>query len=229
VAETEATAASIMTAHAYQRSVQQFVKVHSGNPKRGDIVNKLIDKLSGYLNKKIKYPVVLDAGCGPGDYLREMAQRNWRVYGIDISSGMVRYCKEENERSAKDYNITVDIKDIEQLPKEWNDFFDAVISVTVFQHLRDNKAINVLRQLTSALKPGGVIYIDVQLGRTRGYDPDLRFIEGYMNKDDVFKRLQIDEIGLSIIHTEEWTLPAGNNTFRRPIEFKFLEIWLEKK
>lgn len=62
-----------------------------------------------------------------------------------------------------------------------------------------------------------------------GYDPDLRFIEGYSDKEDAIKKLNFNKIGLDIIGINEWRLETGRNAFKRPLEFHFAEFWLIKK
>lgn len=52
-----------------------------------------------------------------------------------------------------------------------------------------------------------------------GYDPDLRFIEGYSSVNDAKKRLQLEDedSGTALFHIREffeWKLPAFQNTFQ---------------
>lgn len=234
--DNEAEFASMLTAHAYQRTVPSFVKVHSENPTRFRYVKATIDTMSKYLGRN-QNPVVLDAGCGPGDHIREMARRGWKAFGIDISSDMIEYCISQNKHAQLADVIDVRVGDIARLPKEWNGMFDAIISITVFQHLRDIKAIKVLKEFSRVLKVGGIIRIDIQLNRERGYDPDMRFIEGYLDIDEAINRLNLIPRGTNhieedqifkILKSHTWDLPKGRNTFKRPVRFNFVEFWLKK-
>lgn len=89
--------------------------------------------------------VVLDAGCGNGNYVIDENRKKiaWAV-GIDAS-----------EESTKK-NICLDEKrvgDLESLPFPDNNF-DAVISLWVIEHLRDPE--KVFYEINRVLKPGGV-------------------------------------------------------------------------
>jgi hypothetical protein len=79
-----------------------------------------------------------------------------------------------------------------------------------------------------ALKPGGFARVDDQIGRESGYDPDLRFIEGYANVEDVREKLRYEELGFELHSDNLWSLEPGRNTFQRPIAFHFMDLWLRK-
>jgi len=69
----------------------------------------------------------------------------------------------------------------------------------------------------------------VQLGRESGFDPDLRYIQSYADIESVQTRLRFNKLGFEVIESPtQFKLPLGINTFRRPIEFRFVEFWLRK-
>ena len=160
---------SRLTALAYQRAVKYFAKVHPENPVRQKAIRDTLQSIKQYITTT-ETPVILDAGCGLGDHVRAMAREEWKVYGIDISNEMIEYCDKMNKEAGLDQFIQLFVADMEDLPNVFTkDMFDAIISVTVFQHLIDSKAVKVLDSFYRVLKPGGVLRIDVQVGRERGW------------------------------------------------------------
>lgn len=227
---------SILTAHAYQRSVSDFIIAHiKKNPNdRSVLINSILSELSEFINEyqenesTLNDISVLDAGCGPGDYVKAMAEEfNWMSSGIDISNKMIEYAMSIN--SDKKHLINYQIGDISELHEIYRQKqFNAIISVTVFQHLHVEKAIEVLSSFHQVLKKNGIVRIDVQFNRHSGYDPDLRFIEHYSGESDVMSKINFEKIGFEIIKIEPWKLEKKKNTFERPIEFQFCNFWLKK-
>ncbi len=91
--------------------------------------------------------VVLDAGCGNGNYLIDENRRSisWAV-GVDA-----------DERSFEK-NICLDeliVSDLENLPFEKNTF-DSVTSLWVLEHLQNPE--KVFREIKRVLKPGGIFF-----------------------------------------------------------------------
>jgi len=102
--------------------------------------------LSGKFNELvIKDAIVLDAGCGNGNYVIDENRKNiaWAV-GIDTDS----------EFFSK--NICLDeviVGNLENLPFD-NNSFDAVVSLWVLEHLDNPK--KVFSEIHRILKPGGI-------------------------------------------------------------------------
>jgi len=97
-----------------------------------------------FKNLKLKDPIVLDAGCGNGNYIVDENRKDiaWAV-GVDAS------------KNATLKNICLDeikITNLENLPFESN-HFDAVISLWVLEHLENPQ--KVINEISRVLKPGG--------------------------------------------------------------------------
>ncbi len=99
-----------------------------------------------------KGKIVLDIGCGTGEFSRLLAQRFNQVIAIDLSSKMIEVAK---QRSQNYRNIDFQIADILQwhFPREK---FDAITSIATLHHL---PVENLLPNLQAALKPGGKLVI----------------------------------------------------------------------
>jgi ubiquinone/menaquinone biosynthesis C-methylase UbiE len=93
---------------------------------------------------------VLDIGCGPAVYTRDLVTRGWNVYGMDISSGML----EAAVRLAKSLprSVKFTAAHATQLPY-LSESFDAVLCVGVVSYVSDVPAL--LREVRRMLRPGG--------------------------------------------------------------------------
>lgn len=113
---------------------------------RRKIVHDLIRNLyPGRDNLKI-----LDAGCGTGGMLVELA-RYGNVYGVDESEQAVNYCLKKSIPR-------VLLSGVSSLPYESN-MFDIVTILDVLEHINDDSS--AIREIQRVLKPGGYCIIFV--------------------------------------------------------------------
>lgn len=94
---------------------------------------------------------VLDIGCGSGNFLADLKELEWDVYGIDPSAIAVRVAQERGlTKVRRGYVESADF------PKS---FFDVVTLFHVFEHVVNPDA--VLAGIKKILKPGGKLVIGV--------------------------------------------------------------------
>ena len=100
---------------------------------------------------------VLDFGCGCGRLLRFFESRNpeWRVRGADANSDLVSWCSSSLPTSQILHNAVDG-----PLPLE-NESLDLIYCLSVFTHLREDRANQWLRELARLLRPGGVLVATV--------------------------------------------------------------------
>ncbi|EFL19851.1 class I SAM-dependent methyltransferase [Streptomyces sp. C] len=96
---------------------------------------------------------ILDAGCGPGLYLSELAARGARPVGIDQSADMVRLAGQRLGTLAevRQHDLT------EPLAWASDETFDVVLLTLVLHYLPDR--IGTLRELGRVLRPSGKIIV----------------------------------------------------------------------
>jgi demethylmenaquinone methyltransferase/2-methoxy-6-polyprenyl-1,4-benzoquinol methylase len=144
---------------------EQVAKMFDKISKKYDFLNHFLSMGIDILWRKKsirilkKYPIehLLDVATGTGDFaLEALALSPKKIYGVDISEGMLAVGKEKIKKLGKDNIITLEKGDSENLRFEDNTF-DAVIvafGVRNFENL--SKGIEEIRRV---LKPNGVLLV----------------------------------------------------------------------
>lgn len=97
---------------------------------------------------------VLDAGCGPGTELRQVARRvpGGEVVGIDLAAGMVEAAHRAAHAAGLD-NVAFVQADVGALPSDFSESFDLAYSCLAHHHYPDPAAAT--REIFRCLRPGG--------------------------------------------------------------------------
>ena len=102
---------------------------------------------------------ILDLCCGQGRHSVRLAQRGYRVLGLDYSETLLA----EARRMASETEVELELVrgDMREIP--WRDQFDAVINLfTAFGYFaEESENQRVLDGVYRALKPGGKFLIDI--------------------------------------------------------------------
>ncbi|MCE2450013.1 MAG: class I SAM-dependent methyltransferase [Candidatus Latescibacteria bacterium] len=102
---------------------------------------------------------ILDAGCGPGETVIDLMQRNWSLWGIDIADAMIEIARGKLAKvKGKTNPVHFSVGDIENLDFE-PDQFDLIICSGVIEYLSDDEKWS--RELDRVLKPGGILIINI--------------------------------------------------------------------
>lgn len=102
---------------------------------------------------------ILDAGCGSGRDSAEFLKRGYQVTAFDGSTEMVRFATERTGLPV--LHLTFDAI-------SWREEFDAVWAFASLLHLPKGEMSDALPRLTSALKPGGVLFVSLKAGTHEG-------------------------------------------------------------
>lgn len=101
---------------------------------------------------------ILDLGCGYGYFLNICDREGWRTYGADISN----YALVQAKNNTKAELFCVNINE-GKLPF-YDDFFDAIVSFDVAEHLQSDK--NYFQEIKRTLKDGGLVIISTPDGKS---------------------------------------------------------------
>jgi len=109
-----------------------------------------------------KHSLLLDAGCGTGRFVRDLARRGLHVVGIDISPRMLNVAlstqlpphKKRRSQSCHAFSVHLGLCDALALPFP-NDTFQAYLAIHLFHLLPDWR--QVLEEAERVLAPGGIL------------------------------------------------------------------------
>ena len=107
------------------------------------------DYLAKRAEKLIEVGSVLEVGCGGGWLLQGFAMRGWKCTGVEMTEAFA------NEAESR--GITIIRQSAEEV--EFSEKYDLIIFPAVLEHLYNPK--EVLQKCVSALKPDGIIHIEV--------------------------------------------------------------------
>jgi len=109
--------------------------------------------------------VILDAGCGTGNYSRAMLDYVGRIEAVDMNPGMLEVAAQKLAGEKDEGRISFHSARIDELPFE-DEFFDGVMINQVLHHLPDEAAKDfpahrrVFAEFARVLKPGGVLVVN---------------------------------------------------------------------
>ena len=122
--------------------------------------------------------LVLDAGCGTGNFTLKLAQKGARVVGIDISPKMLALAR---IKAAREKQVTFHQMDLYHL-----DFppchFDGIVSMAAFEFIHEPQ--KVFHQLMAILKPGGQLLIGT-INRDSAWGK--RYLQQAKRPDSIFR------------------------------------------
>jgi SAM-dependent methyltransferase len=154
---------------------------------------------------------VLDVGCGTGRHCIELAQRGYRVVGIDPAEAMLSAAR----RAAAESGVTVGLRQVRGEELTERETFDAAICLfTTLGQMKandDNRAL--LERTVQALRPGGFLAVEVPQRDWAAHNlkTDERFGEGE-NYTIVTRRFEPAEKAISEHFTR--VSPQGERVYR---------------
>jgi ubiquinone/menaquinone biosynthesis C-methylase UbiE len=109
--------------------------------------------------------VILDAGCGTGNYSQAMLEYAGRIEAVDMNPGMLEVAAQKLADAEDEGRISFHAARIDELPFE-DGFFDGVMINQVLHHLPDEATQGfpahrqVFTEFARVLKPGGVLVVN---------------------------------------------------------------------
>lgn len=118
------------------------------------------------LLKEINAKSVLDAGCGPASFLREILNDGMSLFGFDLTPEMVEEAKRIfSGHELPEENIwkgNVLDKESFVVPGDRLRKFDAVVCSGVLPHINEDDEDKVIYNMKSAVNPGGLVLLEAR-------------------------------------------------------------------
>ena len=107
--------------------------------------------------------LVLDLACGIGRHSTALAQKGYRVIGLDISEIFLERARILAEERGVDVEFRRgDMRSVEEHLQDHAGRFDAVINMFTSLGYYDRETdLDIIRQLHALTKPGGILVIDI--------------------------------------------------------------------
>jgi len=147
--------------------------------------------------------IVLNVACGTGMYTRSIAKRAAKVYGIDISQGMLEQARKLAEKEGLN-NIVLSRADVEKLPFP-DHFFDAAYCAGALHLFPDT--VKALREIARVLKPESPLAV---MTFTRRRFLKYKWVYEHLKKDHGAYIFELNELA-------KWLAEAGFKDFKPEI------------
>ncbi len=131
--------------------------------------------------------LVLDLGCGPGQWAAKIRDAGYRVKGMDASSEMATLAKER-------FDLDVTVGTFDQL--EAVEAYDGIWANFSLLHAPKAEMPHHLTRIHRALKPSGAFHIGIKLGEGEQRDHLGRFYS-YYEADELTGLLQ--DAGFTVV------------------------------
>ncbi len=131
--------------------------------------------------------LVVDAGCAQGNFAIHLAERGYRVLGMDIRPGFLRYARKKEDRT----QVSWVAGDATRLPLA-DGCADAVILGEILEHVAEPGVLAV--QAFRAVRPGGALICTTPNGRCIRIGP---FLPSYAKVGDDLEALRARQFGPS--------------------------------
>jgi len=119
--------------------------------------------LEDVFRKYVPFPVerILEAGCGSGRLVREMARRGYAVTGMDLNGPALEYCQE----TLKQLGCRAVLSKQDMTDFHFDQPFDAAFNaINTFRHLEtESAAVSHLKCISKHLRPGGVFVLSLHI------------------------------------------------------------------
>ncbi len=148
---------------------------------------------------------ILDIGCGSGTISLYLANKGYKVRGIDISKKAIQACKD----SAKNLNIENVEFEMCEFPKEIpTGKYDLVFFSEVIEHLPNDGL--ALREIHKLLNPGGILFLSTpsknaplyRLGYAKKFDKEVGHLRRYTSEEIEKKLKKTNYLIVNVYKTE---------------------------
>ncbi|MDP3697016.1 MAG: cyclopropane-fatty-acyl-phospholipid synthase family protein [Candidatus Taylorbacteria bacterium] len=134
-------------------------RYETGSESLADAQFKKLEFISDWLDLPAG-ALVLDLGSGWGGFASYAAKDlQWKITGYSLSNEQLEYCRSLIGKNHLEHLVSFEYRDmLEDLPENQ---FDAVVMLESIEHIGKQRLAPFFVQLKQALKPGGLLYVQV--------------------------------------------------------------------
>ena len=116
--------------------------------------------------RSLSEQVLLDAGCGTGNYSRALISRVARIEAVDLNAGMLEKARAKLQAHGSAGRIGFHLGPIDALPLD-DESVDGVMVNQVLHHLHDDAGAGwpavrgVVKELARVIRPGGILLVNI--------------------------------------------------------------------
>lgn len=163
----------------------QYASIYFENTVNLD-VSHLIEPFTSYLEEGAS---ILDLGCGSGRDSLTFLNMGYDVTALDGSEEMC---------SLAGIHTDLDVLHMQFEDLDFEEVFDGIWACASLVHLEKEEFPHILKKISRALQPGGILYISLHKGNFEGFINQRYFAE-YSKKElrniiDTFDEFQIKEL-----------------------------------
>lgn len=168
---------------------------------------------SEYIDKFLQYLTgseVLDIGCAIGSFTKYIADKGYKITGIDISPKMIENAK---RRVSNAYFEVMDMLEL-----DLNKKYDGIMAINSTIHIEKKNMLDLFKSINGLLNEAGIFFIILQEGIgecevEEPFDPNIKELVSYYQTDeveDLFVRANFEVLGSSKILGQS-DFEVGNN------------------
>ena len=165
-----------------------------------------ISNVMNYLNSKEisinKKGRALDFGCGMGRLTQALAPHFKKVYGIDISSSMIKLANKYNKSPRK---VEYILNDKDNLSIFKDNTFDFIYTNIVLQHIPKKYIFSYIKEFIRILKPNGILLFQLPSKRLMSWQTIIEIIFPKFVVDFAKKKINGAVMDMNIIRKEKVT------------------------
>jgi tellurite methyltransferase len=160
-----------------------------------DASEELVEYLK--LNPPLDEEIALDIGCGEGRDSIFLAKSGYRTIAMDISSEGIK----KLSKKAQEFGLLIEARCLDILNFNFPvQYFDFVNSVTLLDHLEQDKIPQLIKSIKRSVKDNGIVFLEVFTKDDPGYSHNnpssecANFIKHYFSHEELISYFQDWEI-----------------------------------